>query len=103
MIRRPPRSTLFPYTTLFRSPRGGQRDPAAETLEEIGAQFLLQLPDLRADRGLCPVTGLGGLREALQPDDFQKCVELIKVHILPEAHLSARLSSEFQIGGIENF
>src|SRR5256885_8425123 len=25
MIRRPPRSTLFPYTTLFRSPRGAQR------------------------------------------------------------------------------
>src|SRR3712207_6874159 len=24
MIRRPPRSTLFPYTTLFRSPGGGQ-------------------------------------------------------------------------------
>src|SRR6266480_4322358 len=24
MIRRPPRSTLFPYTTLFRSPLGGQ-------------------------------------------------------------------------------
>src|SRR2546430_7829427 len=23
MIRRPPRSTLFPYTTLFRAPRGG--------------------------------------------------------------------------------
>src|SRR5690242_21403066 len=33
MIRRPPRSTLFPYTTLFRSPvRGGdhaERDPRA--------------------------------------------------------------------------
>src|SRR2546422_9027588 len=25
MIRRPPRSTLFPYTTLFRSPPEGQR------------------------------------------------------------------------------
>src|SRR6266700_6807838 len=25
MIRRPPRSTLFPYTTLFRSPRPAQR------------------------------------------------------------------------------
>src|SRR3712207_8586566 len=24
MIRRPPRSTLFPYTTLFRSPRRGK-------------------------------------------------------------------------------
>src|SRR2546428_7503038 len=28
MIRRPPRSTLFPYTTLFRSPRSAGR-PAA--------------------------------------------------------------------------
>src|SRR5689334_24535555 len=26
MIRRPPRSTLFPYTTLFRSSRGRARD-----------------------------------------------------------------------------
>src|SRR5256885_15832160 len=26
MIRRPPRSTLFPYTTLFRSRRGGAPD-----------------------------------------------------------------------------
>src|SRR3989442_15050434 len=25
MIRRPPRSTLFPYTTLFRSPHGAGR------------------------------------------------------------------------------
>src|SRR6266850_4577757 len=29
MIRRPPRSTLFPYTTLFRSKCGAQRDPWA--------------------------------------------------------------------------
>src|SRR2546422_7915735 len=29
MIRRPPRSTLFPYTTLFRSPDG------LETLEQL--------------------------------------------------------------------
>src|SRR2546429_4800423 len=27
MIRRPPRSTLFPYTTLFRSPGGEGRNP----------------------------------------------------------------------------
>src|SRR2546422_11501374 len=32
MIRRPPRSTLFPYTTLFRSERGvaGERDDRVE-------------------------------------------------------------------------
>src|SRR2546425_8886076 len=28
MIRRPPRSTLFPYTTLFRSPAPARRGPA---------------------------------------------------------------------------
>src|SRR5256885_6073864 len=30
MIRRPPRSTLFPYTTLFRSPDLGARARGAE-------------------------------------------------------------------------
>src|SRR2546425_3656441 len=29
MIRRPPRSTLFPYTTLFRSLRAGAQDAMA--------------------------------------------------------------------------
>src|SRR3712207_7024396 len=32
MIRRPPRSTLFPYTTLFRSGRARGRDPARALL-----------------------------------------------------------------------
>src|SRR2546430_4360271 len=35
MIRRPPRSTLFPYTTLFRSPP----NPRAESLEAAYAGF----------------------------------------------------------------
>src|SRR2546430_5201863 len=30
MIRRPPRSTLFPYTTLFRSPARARGDGAAQ-------------------------------------------------------------------------
>src|SRR3712207_8877253 len=32
MIRRPPRSTLFPYTTLFRSKGGGVHEHAAARL-----------------------------------------------------------------------
>src|SRR3712207_7929727 len=37
MIRRPPRSTLFPYTTLFRSlPKGGM-------FQEIGSPERLQI------------------------------------------------------------
>src|SRR3712207_7071906 len=33
MIRRPPRSTLFPYTTLFRSDAGGRRLSLAGLVE----------------------------------------------------------------------
>src|SRR3712207_8981048 len=39
MIRRPPRSTLFPYTTLFRSDRG-RRVPAACSLVAGRARLL---------------------------------------------------------------
>src|SRR5260370_31324878 len=35
MIRRPPRSTLFPYTTLFRSPAGVGAPDAEKLLTEI--------------------------------------------------------------------
>src|SRR5256885_6565908 len=38
MIRRPPRSTLFPYTTLFRS-----HGPAAERTAERPAQYAVRL------------------------------------------------------------
>src|SRR3712207_7256884 len=39
MIRRPPRSTLFPYTTLFRSEcvSGGDAAPEHEQLVSLGA------------------------------------------------------------------
>src|SRR3712207_8097096 len=37
MIRRPPRSTLFPYTTLFRSGRRGQQEDADDAgAEQVG-------------------------------------------------------------------
>src|SRR2546430_9761110 len=54
MIRRPPRSTLFPYTTLFRSQllglRLGRHDPVVpeETRGEVREQRLLVAR--RADR-----------------------------------------------------
>src|SRR5256885_10787027 len=37
MIRRPPRSTLFPYTTLFRSRENVHRSPAAAIIESASA------------------------------------------------------------------
>src|SRR6266576_5824865 len=35
MIRRPPRSTLFPYTTLFRSARRGYEQELAEPASDL--------------------------------------------------------------------
>src|SRR2546425_12093662 len=43
MIRRPPRSTLFPYTTLFRSEVGGSGKPFP------GCRILTELRGERAD------------------------------------------------------
>src|SRR2546422_11615534 len=51
MIRRPPRSTLFPYTTLFRSPRAHPPPPAAR--RSVGR--LLQAP---RSRGTAPMSAL---------------------------------------------
>jgi len=45
MIRRPPRSTLFPYTTLFRSLK--DQKPVANL---IVTQFVLPGRDPRAER-----------------------------------------------------
>src|SRR5690348_17427466 len=49
MIRRPPRSTLFPYTTLFRS---GRRDPrrAGDDALSLGAWRAGASRQARADR-----------------------------------------------------
>src|SRR5258708_20950015 len=38
MIRRPPRSTLFPYTTLFRSAVDGEGGGGAELVAEVVAE-----------------------------------------------------------------
>src|SRR3712207_8811034 len=61
MIRRPPRSTLFPYTTLFRSEIArallvpektvGQRiSRAKQRIREAGARFVLPPAAERAER-----------------------------------------------------
>src|SRR3712207_7786151 len=51
MIRRPPRSTLFPYTTLFRSlaARARRRDPLRGGYQDLRPRRPGRLdPDLRA-------------------------------------------------------
>src|SRR3712207_7375913 len=48
MIRRPPRSTLFPYTTLFRSHLAVVDDVVAVALVQLlGLERVVQVPDQR--------------------------------------------------------
>src|SRR2546422_4658153 len=65
MIRRPPRSTLFPYTTLFRSPalEGGAQRSLAVQLQELVQPVDVADPDLRA-----PVRELGEVLERGAPE-----------------------------------
>src|SRR3712207_8932784 len=56
MIRRPPRSTLFPYTTLFRSPRAAAREPYARPcVAPVAAGAVLTAREARAHGAHDPV------------------------------------------------
>src|SRR3712207_8624101 len=79
MIRRPPRSTLFPYTTLFRSPGGGpgtrgsqhESERAASTRPAVPGVWTTPGTPTAADRDRpargqpaavrCPEVGVGPL------------------------------------------
>src|SRR5947208_15850270 len=65
MVRRPPRSTLFPYTTLFRSiAEAGERAGLSVAGFTSQASFLLSCGVLERLREVGPTESLGYLREA---------------------------------------
>src|SRR2546430_8508025 len=60
MIRRPPRSTLFPYTTLFRSPRAVVRRHLLREL--LSERTRPRAPLAPGDRRAVPAPSGGGRR-----------------------------------------
>src|SRR3712207_8077406 len=80
MIRRPPRSTLFPYTTLFRSQEGEQRRPA-------------QRPSLQTVYGSQPVALLN---QNPPPCRTARAVFGIKPQYTPRRERSEEHTSELQ-------
>src|SRR5688572_32114848 len=80
MIRRPPRSTLFPYTTLFRSVFGielvdlvGGGEPVAETRAHAGGEFLVELDE----DGAAGEGGDGGGRSEEHTSELQSQSNLV--------------------------
>src|SRR2546430_6816206 len=65
MIRRPPRSTLFPYTTLFRSHRWAGAELNARHLPEWHLRAVTAADQQPADRGgvIPEVTGIAHLQD----------------------------------------
>src|SRR2546427_1227552 len=80
MIRRPPRSTLFPYTTLFRSPAGAPQD-AVCFLGGVRKEYATE-------------QRLAGFREALAPHTPVADEHIVCCGYDPEAdRKSTRLNS----------
>src|SRR5688572_31759148 len=62
MIRRPPRSTLFPYTTLFRSDRDRER-------VSVGFKQLLPDPWETIEERFPPNTRMNGKRSSIRSEE----------------------------------
>src|SRR2546426_3519565 len=81
MIRRPPRSTLFPYTTLFRSPKSVLPHPLRDAgatrglLEDLEALVAAQRPPTP-----CGEQGLKILKKAARRD--RKSTRLNSSHLV---------------------
>src|SRR5260221_4248458 len=89
MIRRPPRSTLFPYTTLFRSIlslrdpagttalRGGARARGRATLRiDLPSLFWIHAPAIPLDRGVLQSAAREGRSEE-HTSEIQSHSELV--------------------------
>src|SRR3990170_6629511 len=68
MIRRPPRSTLFPYTTLFRSDRVPFWRELGEQVHEHGSKFILQLAHAGRQRDIPGIEFRTGLSSTEKDD-----------------------------------
>src|SRR2546430_12274039 len=98
MIRRPPRSTLFPYTTLFRSEsRRGRRH------HDLGGAHLVPHRNHRADRVLVPVRRAGALRSEEHTSELQSQSNLVCRLLLEKKkrHNAAHTSKKAVLGPTE--
>src|SRR3712207_9213413 len=93
MIRRPPRSTLFPYTTLFRSAVQEEERLAGVVLDRVQLQ-------LRGGEGLVPVAVEGHARTS-RPVVHQAVDVEAGDHLAGERAEQVRSGAGARGGGVE--
>src|SRR2546427_12596731 len=89
MIRRPPRSTLFPYTTLFRSLTAGFQSPTAECPDYQETPYGRFLAERLGDRARGQISAVCGELTAEMDERFERavaCHRRASVVILGGAH-----------------
>src|SRR3712207_7083222 len=76
MIRRPPRSTLFPYTTLFRSAFGNVGRNVARIAKGFGM-------DVYAYDAYCPATIIeeAGVHAVAKQEELFEVCDIVSLHI----------------------
>src|SRR3712207_9278416 len=99
MIRRPPRAPLFPYTTLFRSPRGrcpivdaGVRKPLALKIH-VPVESMVE-PEQPIE--LDPLQGGEATRKSIWPAIYPQLLELVRQH-RSEEHTSELQSRQYLV------
>src|SRR2546428_13133561 len=103
MIRRPPRSTLFPYTTLFRSdPLGDRlrdRDVGRVEVDVVGDEERAR-PDRRgARRGVDAPRAEVGIGRRVGPDALSQSLELALADVGEARALGTRRGARVQVDG----
>src|SRR5258708_34960807 len=92
MIRRPPRSTLFPYTTLFRSGLGGRTLGSGEEIERGHlAEPLLEAAGAVREIALGGHAGAAAARLPQQLAGLDRELIVVGGALAPEALLEVRL------------
>src|SRR3712207_7930739 len=90
MIRRPPRSTLFPYTTLFRSYDHTVRDPHGNIVQYLYGED--GIDPAKSDHG--EAVNISRIIEAESVvDEGRKAVEDVTKDIISKDRKSTRLNS----------
>src|SRR5258708_37325417 len=88
MIRRPPRSTLFPYTTLFRSGLGGRTLGSGEEIERGHlAEPLLEAAGAVREISLGGHAGAAAARLPHQLPGLDRQLLVVRARLAPEALL----------------
>src|SRR3712207_8213839 len=90
MIRRPPRSTLFPYPTLFQSVVVLAVDPVADDVAEVVGEALVERPRLPAVQQ--PRRAVGDAVGDLVPGDVH-----VDVGVRSEEHTSELQSRQYLV------